>query len=141
MHRKFKTILLPLTLIASMTPFIAPAAGPPEGVSRQMVRAVTLPDIPGHKLTAVTVKLDPSVTIPSHKHEGFVFVYVLEGTVRSRLDDNEATEFNAGDSWVEPPGAIHTLTQNPSKTETARILAIFVAKSDAKLTTSGEIAN
>ena len=64
---------------------------------------------------------------------------MLEGTVRSQLDRDKAIDYKAGESWIEPPGALHTLTQNMSKTETLKLLAVFIAKKDAKLTTSGEL--
>jgi len=67
-----------------------------------------------HNLTAVVVAFEPRVSAPSHTHGGFVFVYVLEGTVRSQLDNGEVQDFKKGDSWIEPPGTIHSETHNPS---------------------------
>ncbi len=91
-------------------------------------------NIPEHNLTAVTVQLEPGVTVPTHAHSGFVFVFVLEGTIVSQLNNNEIVEYKAGESWVEPPNTIHSLTKNPSQTAKVKLLAIFVAKEDAKLT-------
>lgn len=139
MLRKSRTTLLALIVAACSATSAATAGDPTSPVGRQVVHAAALPNVPGHTLTAVTVDLPPGVTVPSHKHEGFVFVYVLEGTVRSQLDDMEAVEYGIGETWVEPPGAIHTLTQNPSATDNARLLAVFVAKEGAKLTTSGKL--
>jgi quercetin dioxygenase-like cupin family protein len=68
-----------------------------------------------------------------------VYVYVLEGDVRSQLGNAKPVEYTAGGSWTEHPGSVHTLTQNLSKTDHAKLLAIFIGKDDAKLTTSGTI--
>ena len=38
--------------------------------------------------------------------------------------------FGPGGTWFEPPGTIHTMVENPSPTESAEIMAIFVADSD-----------
>lgn len=35
--------------------------------------------------------------------------------------------FRAGESWTEPPGAYHPVSENASATEPASLLAIFVA--------------
>ncbi|WP_120497341.1 cupin domain-containing protein [Kiloniella sp. EL199] len=106
---------------------------------RTMLLQEAIGNIPGHELTAITVELVPGNKSPAHSHETFVFVYVLEGNVRSQLGDEEAIDYTAGDSWIEPPGVIHTLTENLSATKTAKLLAIFVGKKGARLTTSGTI--
>jgi quercetin dioxygenase-like cupin family protein len=35
-------------------------------------------------------------------------------------------EYHAGQSWVEPPGATHTRTENPSQSMPVRLLALFI---------------
>jgi len=96
-----------------------------------------LPNLPGNSLTAVVVQLAPGAHVPSHHHAGFVFAYVLSGTVRSQLNDGPTVDYRTGQSWVEPPGTQHSLTANPSETDSASLLAVFVASSRAKLTTTG----
>ncbi|WP_299374785.1 cupin domain-containing protein [uncultured Kiloniella sp.] len=106
---------------------------------RTMLLQEAIGNMPGHELTAITVELVPENKSPAHSHETFVFVYVLEGNVRSKLGSEEAIDYAAGDSWIEPPGAIHTLTENLSNSKPAKLLAIFVGKKNAQLTTSGTI--
>ena len=77
-------------------------------VSREIVAAEALANVPGYKLTAVTVDIAPGVASPPHRHAGFVFVYVLEGTVESQLNDGDIVTYTAGESWVEPPGTLHS---------------------------------
>lgn len=101
----------------------------------KVVSAQKLPNVPGQSLTAVTVDVPPGDVSPPHHHAGFVFVYVLAGTVESKLNDEPSKRFAPGETWVEPPGTLHASMSNPSKTEPARILAVFVAPDGAELTT------
>lgn len=110
------------------------ANGHPVGVDQNIIQISPLEHIAGHNLTAVEVEIAPGKSAPSHIHAGFVFVYVLEGTVRSQLNNSETLEFTKGQTWIEPPGTIHSLTQNPSATDKAKLLAVFIAKKGAKLT-------
>ena len=101
----------------------------------KVVSAQKLPNVPGQSLTAVTVDVPPGDVSPPHHHAGFVFVYVLAGSVDSKLNDEPSKRFATGETWVEPPGTLHASMSNPSKTEPARILAVFVAPDGAELTT------
>lgn len=138
MYDKVKTTSVLLTLFAGLATFVVTADEPSAGISRQLAGLSTLANVPGHTLTAVVVELAPGVTAPSHTHAGFVFVYVLEGTVRSQLNSAATVEFTTGESWTEPPGTVHSLTHNPSATDKAKLLAVFVAKDGAELTNYGE---
>jgi quercetin dioxygenase-like cupin family protein len=95
-----------------------------------------LPKIDGETFTAVTVEFAPGERAAPHRHgEAFVFAYVLKGVVRSQLEGQPARTYVAGESWPEPPGSHHVLTENGSVTEPAQLLVIFVAKTGAALKT------
>ena len=121
---------------ASLAP--AEAADPAEDVKVKVVGSHPLTNSLGNNLTAVEVDFAPGASSPSHRHAGFVFAYVLSGTLRSQLNDEAAKTYKAGESWVEPPGTRHTAIENPSESEHARLLAVFVAPKDAELTTYGK---
>ena len=104
-------------------------------VDREIMAAEALENVPGYKLTAVRVNIAPGVVTPSHRHAGFVFIYVLEGIVESQLNNGEIVSYKAGESWVEPPGTLHSHAKNTSKTDSALILAVFIAEDGAQLTT------
>lgn len=101
------------------------------------VFAYDLPHLPGQKLTGVLVEYAPGGSSPPHHHtsEGSVVAYVLEGAIRSKVNDGPVTVYQAGESWIEPPGAAHSVSENASATEPARLLAVFVAADGAELTT------
>ncbi len=46
--------------------------------------------------------------------------------------------YKAGESFFEPPGSIHLVSENASKTEPTSILAVVVAEDGATLTMSAE---
>src|SRR5712672_984481 len=106
-----------------------------EGDKVTPVRAEKLPNVPGKSLTAVVVNYAPGGKSISHHHAGSVFVYVLSGAIRS---ENSATGpakvYQAGETFFEPPGSEHLVSENASTTEPASLLAIFVADDGAQLT-------
>ncbi|RKE35999.1 hypothetical protein B0G76_2141 [Paraburkholderia sp. BL23I1N1] len=68
-----------------------------------------------------------------HRHgQAFVVGYVLSGAIRSRVNEGDVRVFHAGEHWIEKPGAHHTMSENASDTEPAKLLAIFVADTKDK---------
>ncbi|CAO4143552.1 Cupin 2 conserved barrel domain protein [Methylorubrum extorquens] len=61
---------------------------------------------------------------------------MLEGAIRSRVNDGPERVYRAGESFTEMPGDRHPVSANASATEPARLLAVFVLDSDeTRLTT------
>jgi quercetin dioxygenase-like cupin family protein len=106
------------------------------GVETKRVATETLGNVPGKKLTAIVVNYAPGGKSGAHRHAGSVFAYVLSGAIRS---ENSATGpvkiYKAGESFFEPPGSRHLVSENASANDPASLLAIFVADGDARLTT------
>jgi quercetin dioxygenase-like cupin family protein len=102
----------------------------------KVARSEKLPNVPGKSVTAVVVTFPPGAKSPPHHHAGSVLVYVLSGEVRS---ENSATGpakiYKAGETFFEPAGSAHVVSENASATEPATILAVFIADDGAKLTT------
>lgn len=123
-------------LLALVVSFGAQAHGDgAPGVGHTPVTAQAPPGDAGKTLTAAEVELAPGAKAGPHHHAGVVFAYVLSGHVRSQLNGGAVVDSGAGQSWVEPAGTEHALTENASRTEPARLLAVFVAPSGATLTT------
>lgn len=89
-----------------------------------------LPNVPGKSITTLLVEFPPNAFTPRHRHPGSVTAYVTKGVLRSQLNDGPVGTFGVGGTWFEPPGTIHSMVENPSPTEPAEIMAIFVADSD-----------
>jgi quercetin dioxygenase-like cupin family protein len=87
-----------------------------------------IPNIPGKSLVGIVVSYPPGGATPAHYHprSAFVIGYVLSGSIRSQVNDGKTQVFRTGESWTEPPGAHHPISENASATEPASLLAIFV---------------
>ena len=93
-----------------------------------------LPNVKGKTFTSAIVDFPPAARAVPHRHgDAFVYAYVLEGTVRSKLAGEPTHTYRQGDDWVEQPGAHHLLTENVSRTAPAKLLVIFVSTTGDKL--------
>ncbi|MEW9529146.1 cupin domain-containing protein [Microbispora sp. NPDC049125] len=112
----------------------ASAVSTPPAESFKPLLQQALPNVEGKTFTSAIVSLPPSARALPHRHgQAFVYAYVLEGTVRSELDDKPVTTYHQGENWVEQPGAHHVLTENPSPTKPAKLLVVFVSATGDEL--------
>jgi quercetin dioxygenase-like cupin family protein len=87
-----------------------------------------LPNVPGKSVKGVLVEYGPGGYSPGHMHPKSAFIYatVLEGAIRSQLNDGPVTTYTAGQSFSELPGDRHVVSANASTTKPAKLLAVFV---------------
>ena len=97
-----------------------------------------IPNIPGKSLLAVEVDYAPGAASPPHTHakSAFIYAYVISGAIESKVNDSETRIYRAGESWSEAPGAIHSISRNASRTEPAKLLAVFVLDTNHKALTT-----
>lgn len=86
-----------------------------------------LPNVPRKSVTTAIVDFPPLGLTPAHRHPGAVTAVVLEGTIRSQLQGGPPVNYAAGQTWFEPPHALHLFAENPDAVHTARLLATFIA--------------
>jgi quercetin dioxygenase-like cupin family protein len=93
-----------------------------------------LPNVPGKSIKGVLVEYQPGGTSSAHIHPKSAFIYatILEGAIRSQVNDGPVTTYHAGESFSEMPGDRHAVSENASTTEPARLLAVFVVDTDEK---------
>ena len=134
----FKSLVVAaIASAAIVTTAPAYAHGGDETVTENFAQAI--PNIPGKSLIALIVDYPPGGTSVAHTHaeSAFIYAHVLSGEIESKVNDGEARIYRAGESWSEPPAASHPVSRNVSKTQPARLLAVFVVDSDEKeLTTA-----
>jgi quercetin dioxygenase-like cupin family protein len=97
-----------------------------------------LPNLPGKSMRGVLVEYGPGGSSAAHTHPNSAFIYatVLEGAIRSQVNDGPVTVYRAGENWSEMPGDHHKVSANASDTEPAKLLAVFVVDTnDTKLVT------
>jgi quercetin dioxygenase-like cupin family protein len=85
-----------------------------------------MPDIAREMRISVTER-DPSNSSTPHRHPGHhTFGYVLEGTYEVKIDDGPVRQLKAGESFYEPPGALHAISRNPSPDRPVKYMIIQV---------------
>ena len=71
-----------------------------------------------------------------HQHAGFLFAYVLQGSVVAQVIGNgvsdEVRTYRTGEMFYEPIGSTHQVSKNASATEPARLLAINLLPKSAR---------
>src|SRR6478736_4498117 len=101
----------------------------------EIVSSHALPNVRGKRVTVVRVTYGPGGFTPPHRHAGTVTAYITKGQIRSQLKGGPVEIFDVGQSFFEPPGAIHLVSANASNTDWAELIAVFVADEGAQLTT------
>ncbi|WP_428415394.1 cupin domain-containing protein [Pararhizobium sp.] len=93
-----------------------------------------LPNVPGKSMKGVLVEYGPGGSSASHVHPNSAFIYatVLEGAIRSKVNDGPEKTYHAGENFSELPGDRHGVSANASSTKPARLLAVFVVDTDEK---------
>src|SRR5215510_8879934 len=62
-----------------------------------------LPGMPGKSVKGVLVEYGPGGYSPSHRHAKSALIYatVIEGEVRSKVNDGPEKTYRTGDNWTE----------------------------------------
>ena len=131
---------LPRVIYALIVCTLAATLGVGSGMAADKNSKVTLvydhalPNVPGKSIKGVLVEYGPGDASPAHTHPKSAFIYatVLEGAIRTSVNDGPAVTYRAGQNFPEMPGDRHTLDENASKTEPAKLLAVFVVDTDEK---------
>jgi quercetin dioxygenase-like cupin family protein len=123
--------LLPALALASLIAIPAFAEAAPSSKVTVVFDHV-LPNVPGKSMRGVLVEYPPAGTSPAHTHPHSAFIYatVLEGSIRSQVNDGPVKVYTAGQNFAENPGDHHSVSENASATEPARLLAVFVVDTD-----------
>jgi quercetin dioxygenase-like cupin family protein len=103
-----------------------PAAKDRPAAQVQQLLSQKLDDIPGKEVILLTVSYLPGGTSLPHRHDADVFVYVLEGSLRMQVDGQPAVIVHAGQTFHEGPADLHRVSENASRTRSARFLVFMV---------------
>jgi quercetin dioxygenase-like cupin family protein len=102
------------------------------------VRAVlnhALPSLKGDRLKATVVEVTYAGAGFSrpHRHPCPVIGYVVEGALRTGVDETPETIIHAGETFYEAPKGLHRVSANASEKEPVRFLAFFLCDNDQPL--------
>jgi quercetin dioxygenase-like cupin family protein len=103
------------------------ASVPFSDTGERVTPVLDFPSRDGLTVQAVRVDYEPGgFTQGTHRHPPGAYVYVMDGSVMFGVDDREPVVLKTGDSFYEPPGALHRVSRNASKDVPASIIAFFV---------------
>ena len=95
-----------------------------------------LPPLPDNQeVVVLEVNLDPGHSSQPHRHNGHVFVYVLEGRITMQVEGGEPVTLSPGEMFYENPDDIHVVSRNASDTEPAKFLVHIIKTVGAPITT------
>lgn len=108
-----------------------------------VIFARALADVPGKNLVVVALDFLPeppqqtkiAPQCPGHRHPGSTYVYVTKGAVRLGIAGKPVQIVHAGESFFEPPHALHTVAENASATEPASAIAVLILPAGAPILT------
>lgn len=127
-------------LLFATLPFATALADTPQSKNAKvtLVYEHALPDVPGKSVKGVLVEYGPGGYSPAHTHAKSALIYatVLEGAIRSKVNDGPVKTYRVGENFTELPGDHHGVSANASDTKPAKLLAVFVVDTaDTELTT------
>jgi len=74
------------------------------------------------------VTYPPGVVSAAHQHPGPTFGYVVRGKIRWAINGEPAKVLEAGQTFFEPMGSVHSTSANASDTEPATISVVILSK-------------
>ena len=112
----------------SATQFVASSAAQPAAPATGPLLAQPLADLPGREVRITLLDREPGASSARHRHPGHhTFGYVIEGTYEFAINGEPGRMLKAGDTFYEPPTAIHSTSRNPSTDKRTKILVFMVA--------------
>jgi quercetin dioxygenase-like cupin family protein len=85
-----------------------------------------LAEFSGKEGMMITVVYPPGASDPSHRHNAYAFVYVLEGSVVMQLKGAKEITLTPGQTFYEGPNDIHSVGRNASSTKPAKFIVFLI---------------
>jgi quercetin dioxygenase-like cupin family protein len=112
----------------TVTKFVTASSAQPAPAPARSLLVQPLGDLPGREVRVTLLDRAPGSSSPPHRHPGHhTFGYVIEGTYEFAIDGQPSRILNAGDTFYEPPTAVHSVSRNPSTDKRATIIVFMVA--------------
>ena len=108
--------------------FISDSLAQPAAGGVQQILSQPLADLPGREVRVLLIERPPGGGSPPHRHPGHhTFGYVIEGNYEFAIDGQPPRLLKTGDTFYEPPTAIHSTSRNPSSDQRTKIVVFMVA--------------
>ena len=103
---------------------------PPAGTGARQTELfkTTMNDVMGRVVSIRRFERDPGTGSGPHRHPGsHTLGYVLEGVYEVKVDDGPLQRLGPGETFYEPPNALHAVSRNGSDTQPVKYLVIQVS--------------
>jgi quercetin dioxygenase-like cupin family protein len=139
---KLPTLGLVVWISLSVAPALAdsPTNKALAGIVQELMQK-ELTGFPGKELRMLTVEYPPGGTSPPHRHNAQVFVYVLSGSLRMQVQGSPVVTLRPGQIFYEGLDDVHTISENASVSESAKILVFMVKDKSADELHKGTTGN
>jgi quercetin dioxygenase-like cupin family protein len=108
--------------------WVSSAAAQAAANATTQVLVQPLPDLPGREVRISVLDREPLNAGAPHRHPGHhTFGYVVEGTYEIGVNGGPTRILKAGDTFYEPPTAVHSVSRNPSSDKPLKIVVFMVA--------------
>ncbi len=128
-------LVLAASWIVSMLAGPTPPAPSGQRPSGELARYALTGPLEGFDAVIVELNFGPGVSAPEHRHPGFVLGYVVEGQMRSAINNEPDQIVPAGGTFFEPSGVLHSAFGSASRDAPVRIVAFLVVPNGSGLTT------
>ena len=107
------------SVILAALPFGGVLADAPQSKNAKatLVYDHVLPNVPGKSIKGVLVEYGPGGASPAHMHPKSAFIYatVLEGSIRSQVNDGPVKTYTTGESFSELPATATRSALTPAR--------------------------
>ena len=111
---------------------------PDSDTGERVTPVLDFPSREGVAVHADRVDYGPGGFSRVHRHPAGAYVYVIDGSVMFGIGGREPVLLKVGDSFYEPPGALHSTSRNPSRDARTKILIFMVADQKNPSTVVGQ---
>ena len=134
-HAAVACIAAGVTIVASNGGLVGYAVAAAQATGRGQLLVQPLADIAGKEVRITLVESAPGAHGTPHRHPGaHTFGYVIEGTYEFGINNGPAKILKAGDTFYEPPGSIHSTSNNASPDKPLRFVVFMISDKDAPTT-------
>jgi quercetin dioxygenase-like cupin family protein len=87
----------------------------------------------GKEAVFYSIEYPPGISNPPHRHNGHVFLHIVEGQLQVQVKDGELETLGPGKTYYENPADIHMVSRNPSASNVTKAMVFIIHDKGAPL--------
>ena len=134
MKRSALVVVGIIAAAVGMNAMLVPCVSAQQGIRKQVkplplkhtvIHRTDLAGLDGKQGALVEVEYAPGAGDTKHYHSGYLFTYIVEGSVIWEVEGQPPVTLKAGDAFYDPPKRVHN-HRNASATQPAKFVAFFI---------------